>query len=145
VRQGKYEDDRFDDRLVDASAALILKRWKPEPAPTWVTAIPSRRRPHLVADFAGRLAEALGLPFIPALERKAGALEQKTMANSFMQATNVRDTLQVIAARVRPGPVLLVDDIVDSRWTLTVAGWLLRTHGCTRVYPFALASAAPRG
>ena len=37
------------------------------------------------------------------------------------------------------GPVLLVDDMVDSRWTLTVAAWLLRSHGSGEVFPLALA------
>ena len=40
------------------------------------------------------------------------------------------------------GPVLLVDDLVDSRWTLTVAGRLLRQAGAPAVLPFALAAAA---
>ena len=34
-----------------------------------------------------------------------------------------------------------MDDVVDSRWTLTVAGHLLRTHGSGLVYPFAFAEA----
>jgi len=38
--------------------------------------------------------------------------------------------------------VLLVDDIVDSGWTLTVVGALLRKAGCGRIYPFALATTA---
>jgi ATP-dependent DNA helicase RecQ len=41
----------------------------------------------------------------------------------------------------RREPVLLVDDLVDSRWTLTVAAWLLRSHGSGEVWPFALAQA----
>jgi ATP-dependent DNA helicase RecQ len=36
-------------------------------------------------------------------------------------------------------PVLLVDDLVDSRWTMTVAGRELRRHGSGPVLPFALA------
>jgi ATP-dependent DNA helicase RecQ len=51
----------------------------------------------------------------------------------------------VVPAAVRSGPVLLVDDLVDSRWTLTVAGSLLRDHGAGPVLPFALAVATPRG
>ena len=39
------------------------------------------------------------------------------------------------------GPVLLVDDLADSRWTMTVAGALLRRAGAPGVLPFALASA----
>jgi ATP-dependent DNA helicase RecQ len=34
--------------------------------------------------------------------------------------------------------VLLVDDMVDSRWTLTVATWLLRGNGSGEVWPIAL-------
>ncbi len=44
-----------------------------------------------------------------------------------------------------PAPVLLVDDMVDSGWTMTVAAVLLRQHGSGPVYPFALAKASPRG
>jgi ATP-dependent DNA helicase RecQ len=40
------------------------------------------------------------------------------------------------------GPVLLVDDLVDSRWTITVAGALLRAAGARAVLPFALATVA---
>jgi ATP-dependent DNA helicase RecQ len=56
----------------------------------------------------------------------------------------VSDKLGVDGSAVRPGPVLLVDDIVDSGWTLTVAGSLLRTHGSGEVHPFALAAATAR-
>ncbi len=41
--------------------------------------------------------------------------------------------------RLPGGPVLLVDDMVDSRWTLTVAAWLLRSKGSGEVWPLALA------
>jgi len=37
--------------------------------------------------------------------------------------------------------VLLIDDIVDSKWTMTVCGKELRVNGAGLVYPFALASA----
>ena len=44
---------------------------------------------------------------------------------------------------VRPGPVLLIDDMVDSRWTLTVLGFKLRQAGSGPVFPFALADTSP--
>jgi ATP-dependent DNA helicase RecQ len=37
------------------------------------------------------------------------------------------------------GPVLLVDDVIDSGWTMTVAARLVRTAGATSVLPLALA------
>ena len=143
VRQGKYEQGHFEDQLVKAAANLIRDRWKPDPFPEWVTAIPSLRHPGLVYDFAARLAGALHLRFVPALVRTGEAPEQKLMANSSMQARNVSGTLAVVD-QVPLGPVLLVDDIIDSGWTLTLAGWLLRGRGSRVVYPFTLARAAAR-
>jgi ATP-dependent DNA helicase RecQ len=143
VAEGKYVHGLFGENLVKAAAELSSERWNPSPAPGWVTAIPSRRHPRLVPDFARRLAVELGLQFVPALVRARDAAEQKTMANSTMQARNVLGTMQVVGA-VPPAPVLLVDDIVDSRWTLTMAGYLIRQHGGGVVHPFALAKATPR-
>jgi len=143
VRQGKYERGAFDDQLVEASAKMIRERWNPDPFPQWVTAIPSRRHPGLVYDFASRLAARLGVGFIAALVRTAEAPEQKLMANSSMQARNVAGTLETIE-RVPSGAVLLVDDIIDSGWTLTLAGWLLRKKGSGVVHPFTLARATAR-
>jgi len=39
------------------------------------------------------------------------------------------------------GPVLLVDDVVDSGWTATVVARLLRRAGAPAVLPLALALA----
>jgi ATP-dependent DNA helicase RecQ len=140
VRQGKYHDRHFADDLVEA-CAVLLREWNPQPAPAWVTCIPSLRHPDLVPDFARRLAAALGLPFDVALEKTDNRAEQKTMANSTQQARNIDGSLAISAHGVRAGPVLLVDDMVDSRWTLTVAAWLLRSHGSGEVLPLALALA----
>ena len=141
VAAGKYRDGRFDDALVQAAAELVQQRWRPLPAPAWVTAVPSRRRPLLVADFAGRLAAALRLPFRGALQNLYELQEQKSMRNNAKQCANVRHAFRASPERVLPGPVLLVDDMVDSRWTLTICGQLLRDAGSGMVYPFALASA----
>ena len=65
------------------------------------------------------------------------------MANSSMQARNVAGTLETIE-RVPTGSLLLIDDIVDSGWTLTLAGWLLRQKGIGVVHPFTLARATAR-
>jgi ATP-dependent DNA helicase RecQ len=143
VRDGKYVDNRFADELVEASSQLIIQHWKPDPFPAWLTAIPSHRHPTLVYDFADRLAMRLGIPFLPVLVRTGEPPEQKTMQNSTMQARNVMGTLSV-EADIPSEPVLLVDDIIDSGWTLTMAGYLLRSHGSGEVYPFTLAQASGR-
>ena len=118
-----------------------MKEWNPQPAPQWVTSVPSLRHPQLVPDFAARLAIALGLPFSPALEKIEPRPEQKAMSNSTFQARNVDGSLGIVPGNMPSGPVLLVDDIVGSRWTLTVAAWLLRRHGSGEVWPLALSMA----
>ncbi len=140
VRQGKYVDDGYSDELIGACAGLVAQ-WRPEPPPAWVTYVPSRRRPVLVAGFAQRLAAALGLPCLEALVKTHDTAEQKDMLNSAQQARNLDGTIAVTDVARPSGPVLLVDDICDSRWTLTVCSWLLRSSGSGPVWPMALALA----
>ncbi len=140
VRQGKSRDGRFADQLVEACAAMA-GTWAPQPAPTWITCIPSRRHANLVPDFARRLAIALKLPFHSVLEKTDERPAQKEMENSSQQARNVDGSLK-IQGNLPAGPVLLVDDMVDSRWTMTVAAYLLISHGSGPVFPLALASTA---
>lgn len=137
VRQGKYHDGHFSDDLVAACVKMIQK-WNPQPSPTWVTCVPSLRHPELVPNFAQRLAAALGLPFHMVIAKTDARPEQKTMANSTQQARNIDGSLALNGQPIPPGPVLLVDDMVDSRWTLTVAAWLLRKSGSGAVWPMAL-------
>lgn len=137
VRRGKYHDGRFSDDLVAACVEMI-KAWNPQPPLTWVTCIPSLRHPTLVPDFAERLSAAMRLQFHVVLEKTDARPEQKTMANSAQQARNIDGSLALNGRPVPDGPVLLVDDMVDSRWTLTVAAWLLRRGGSGAVWPLAL-------
>jgi ATP-dependent DNA helicase RecQ len=137
VRQGKYRDRRFADDLVEACVKMI-QEWNPLPQPTWVTGVPSLRHPDLVPNFAERLATALGLPFSMIIVKTDNRPEQKTMANSTQQARNIDGSLALNGQPVPPGPVILIDDMVDSRWTLTVATWLLRKNGSGQVWPLAL-------
>ena len=143
VRQGKYTSDRFDDRLVNAAAELVRERWRPDPPPTWVASVPSLRHPELVVDLARRLAEALGLPYRPALLKTRETPAQKEMENSAQQLANVGKAFAAASGTVLPGPVLLVDDMVDSGWTLAVCGSRLRKAGSGPVFPFALAVTTP--
>ena len=147
VQRGRVVDRAFSRDLVDASAKAIQDRWRPAPAPTWVTAVPSGRRPGMVEDFARALAARLGLPFVEVFVLPDGdAQPQGAMQNSAQQLSNAHARLAIQAAApvVDAGPVLLVDDMVDSGWTLTVAGWLLRNHGSGEVHPYALAAATAR-
>jgi ATP-dependent DNA helicase RecQ len=68
--------------------------------------------------------------------------EQKKMQNNYKQLGNLAGTFEIDAYPGMSGPVLLVDDTVDSRWTFTVVAALLRKAGSGPVFPFALASTA---
>jgi ATP-dependent DNA helicase RecQ len=138
VKRGKLVDGAFDDDLVTASSDLITNRWRPDPFPEWVTCVPSTRHPGLVSDFAGALGAAMDLPFRPVVTKTKETAPQKEMENSHQQLLNVHAAFAVEDAPP-DRPVLLVDDMVDSRWTLTVVGAALRSAGVPTVYPFALA------
>ncbi|HEY4895208.1 MAG TPA: RecQ family ATP-dependent DNA helicase [Solirubrobacteraceae bacterium] len=139
VKAGKYGGSGFDDRLVEAVAEMLENDWQPDVTPTWVTAVPSRRAPDLVPGFAKRLADRLGLPYRDALEKIGDTPPQKTMENSYYQAQNALESFAVIAGAAIAEPVFLVDDMVDSRWSITVCGVLLAEAGCGPVVPLALA------
>jgi ATP-dependent DNA helicase RecQ len=136
VRQGR-RDGRFADELVEAAAEAV-RSWGAPVA--WVAAVPSRRSGELVPDFARRLAERLGLPYAPVLERVGDSPPQREMANSQQQVANVRGQFAVTGTRPE-GPCLLVDDIRFSGWTLAMVGGQLRGRGGAPVYPLALSTA----
>lgn len=53
----------------------------------------------------------------------------------------VGESLAAELAGLGGGSVMLIDDLVDSRWTVTVAGRALRRAGAGAVLPLALAQA----
>ncbi len=138
---GKHYD-HFNDALVRASASLIRNRWKPNPRPAWVTCVPSQNRPKLLPQFAASLAQRLRIPFYPCVQKVRQNQPQKLQGNRYFQCKNLDGAFRV-QSPIRSSPVLLVDDIVDSAWTLTIVAALLRQAGSDLVYPFALATTAP--
>ncbi|EJL6761595.1 RecQ family ATP-dependent DNA helicase [Vibrio cholerae] len=132
---------QFSDELVEAMATMILERWHPNPMPQWVCCVPSRNHPELVPQFARKLALRLELPFIDAVRKVKNNQPQKGQQNRFHQCRNL-DGAFAITQPVPNTPMLLVDDIVDSGWTLTVIAALLKQAGSGDVYPVALASSS---
>ncbi len=94
---------RFSDELVGAAADLV-RAWA-IPA-DWIAAVPARREGDPVSDFGRRLADALGKPFAPVLERAQDRPPQREMANSAQQVANVRGAFRV-AGEVPAGACLL--------------------------------------
>lgn len=132
---------RFSNELVEAMAEMIQQRWQPNPAPQWVCCVPSRHHSELVPDFAKRLADRLGLPFVNAVSKIKDNQPQKGQQNRFHQCRNL-DGVFAVTQPYEGQSVLLVDDIVDSGWTLTVIAALLQQAGSGLVYPIALASSS---
>lgn len=138
VREDKHAG-RFRDELVEAVAEMIRERWQPAPAPEWVACVPSLAHPDLVPDLARGLAGRLGVPFLPLVEKVRPNEPQKLQQNRYRQCANL-DGVFAVRGDVPAGPVLLLDDIVDSGWTLTVVAALLRRAGSGPVFPLALAT-----
>ena len=139
VSQEKHAG-HFTDELVKAMAAMFIDRWKPDPSPTWVTCVPSMNHPQLVPDFARRVATILELPFLDAITKKKANQPQKMQQNRFHQCNNLDGVFEV--GEVMEGPVVLIDDIIHSRWTITVVAALLQQFGSGPVYPMVLATVA---
>lgn len=143
VAECKYKIGVFDDQLIEASIEL-LKDFVVENNIKWVTSIPSLRRPELVKNFAVKIADRLKLPFSISIIKKYNNKFQKELHTSYLQFKNANDSFEVLNKNILNGNVLLIDDMVDSRWTFTVCGYKLRSSGCGKVYPFALANTAGR-
>lgn len=142
VKQGKYsKEKRFCDELVGKSAQM-LRPFVKEHGITHICPVPSLRS-DLVHDFAVRLSESLKLEFVELLN-KSSARQQKEMENSAYQCANAYQSFAVKEDICIPLNILLVDDMVDSRWTFTVCGYRLMEAGAEKIYPFALADSGNR-
>lgn len=145
VAQDKYRADEFQKELVEKAAAVLKERLMGE-GYTLVTSIPSARNGK-VAQFAERLAEALGMEYRELLCAAGEGAQQKTMQNSYFQYRNAVAKIRVKegAGFLNRAGVILVDDLVDSKWTLTVAGGRLKKLGAGKVFPFCLADSSRGG
>ena len=145
VSQEKYyaQSKKFSDELVTACVEMV-REWSPDPAPQWVTCIPSLEPSKLVAAFAERLAEELGLDFVECIQKTPNNKKQKFRTNTFERISNLDGAFTINTDQCRAGACLLVDDITGSGWTFTVASALLRQAGCSAVYPMALSLTLPR-
>ena len=117
--------------------AELVKVWQPMPAPTWLTYIPSTSNPHFAVVVAERIAALLGIALHHAIERGIDRPPQSAMENSVQQHRNVAGAFDVIGD-IPPGPVILFDDSINSKWTMTVVGARLREAGSGPVFPLVV-------
>ncbi len=141
---GEPVDADLPPALVDA-VFRVLRAWDWPERPVAVVAVPSLARPRLVASLAQGIARAGRLAPLGSLAPAPGAGRASASVNSAFRVRDVWGRFVVPpaladAVAAASGPVLLVDDLIDSRWTMTVAGRLLRRAGAPAVLPFALAA-----
>ncbi len=136
---------------VIAGVVKVLAAWSWGQRPACVVSLPSRTRPRLIGSLATRIAEIGRLPYLgpmtcatsgpaasPAASRQHNSAQRlRAVWRAFDVPADVRSGITRLA-----GPVLLVDDLVDTGWTMTVAAMSLREAGAVAVLPLALASAA---
>jgi ATP-dependent DNA helicase RecQ len=134
-------DQAAPGALLDA-VVEVLKAWAhgddPWPArPAAVVAVGSRRRPELVRSVAAHVAAVGRLPLLGTV---SVGTESGSRANSAQRVRALYDSITVPAevSAALAGPVLLVDDYVDSGWTMAMVARELRLAGAIAVLPLAL-------
>ncbi|WP_129358741.1 RecQ family ATP-dependent DNA helicase [Rothia uropygioeca] len=128
------------------ACVAVLAEWDWSVRPAGVVSIPSTTRPRLTGSLARGLAEAGRLPYLGELDLAPDAATSSGQGggNSAFSVAAIWGRFHVgpeLADRIRDqnGPVLLVDDLIDSRWTMTIAAREVRRAGASGVLPFALA------
>jgi ATP-dependent DNA helicase RecQ len=136
------EDGPVPRSLVDA-VLEVLRDWHPDWAarPTGVAYVESARRPQLVRELAEGLARLMQLPVVARWHIvDADVAPGQGAANSAQRVAAVgRRFSLAVDEPLDGGPVLLVDDLVGTGWTLTLAARALRQAGATAVLPLTLA------
>ncbi|MFG2538035.1 RecQ family ATP-dependent DNA helicase [Streptomyces sp. NPDC048511] len=115
------------------------------PRPVGVVTVASRRRPQLVQSLGSRIAEVGRMPLLGTVTYAPGSEDLRiSQTNSAQRVRALHEALVVEPALAEAlaaagGPVLLVDDLSDTGWTLAVAARLLRRAGAEGVFPLVLA------
>ena len=129
-------DAEAPQEILDATVE-VLKRWSRHwQRPTAVVPMPSRRFPTLINSVASHLATVGRLPLLDAL-----MITGPRPTDDAASGVRVRELLAGLGPRPDlrlDGPVLLVDDTIRTRWTMTVAGKLLSDAGAAEVLPLAI-------
>ncbi len=123
-----------------AACIRVLADWSWDERPAAVVAMPSLKHSQLISSVASALATAGRLPNLGVLGTPRPRASSEPGGNSAYRLAAVWNHFSTDGMAVPQGrPVLLVDDLVDSRWTMTVAGRELRRAGASAVLPFSLA------
>ncbi|HKU40343.1 MAG TPA: RecQ family ATP-dependent DNA helicase [Polyangiales bacterium] len=131
-------DAEVDDDIFRAVVG-VLSGWRWAERPTQVAWVPSRSRPRLIASLAKRLADVGRLRLVGSLVRVRDAPIQTSRSNSAQRLKAVYSAFSAEGLELSATPLLLVDDRIDSGWTIAEAARVLRAAGSGPVLPFVLA------
>ncbi|MBW8173613.1 RecQ family ATP-dependent DNA helicase [Ornithinimicrobium sp. Arc0846-15] len=143
IREVLQQDGPVPQPLVQA-VVQVLAQWDWNVRPVAIVAMPSRTRPELINSLADQISNLGRLPWLGSLDYAHGGPTGEAGGNSAFRLAGVWDRIVVpddLASEVdrTRGPILLIDDVVDSRWTMTVAARALRQAGAIDVLPLVLA------
>ncbi|WP_216216170.1 RecQ family ATP-dependent DNA helicase [Amycolatopsis aidingensis] len=139
---GTRATDQAVPEQVFQACLAVLAAWDWPARPVAVAGISARTRPNLVRSLVSKLSEVGRLPLLGMVEpagpppRRANSAQR--LADLWNRLTLPEDLRSALAGVA--GPVLLVDDLIDTGWTMTLAARLLREAGAPAVLPFVLAS-----
>ncbi len=140
-------DAPISDALLGA-CVRVLKDWAWDERPVAVVNVPSRSKPLLVDSFARGIARIGQLQDLGSVDVVDEGPRGEPGGNSAYRLAGVWGAFTIgaeLAGKLKAlegKPILLIDDRVDSRWTMTVVGRELRRAGAGPVLPFALAVVA---
>jgi len=121
------------------AAVDVLAAWPWESRPAAVMGVDSRAHPLLIGSLVDGLGELGRLRNLGILRYRPGH-QPVAAANSAYRVAALNDCWEVPQLAGTDGPVLLIDDVTDTGWTMTMASRVLRRAGASEVLPFALAS-----
>ncbi|HEX2824468.1 MAG TPA: RecQ family ATP-dependent DNA helicase [Streptosporangiaceae bacterium] len=139
-------DEPVTRPVVDA-LIKVLAAWDWAQRPAGVLTLPSRTRPRLIASLGQQIAAVGRLPYLGGLDYTGATGPGPRRHNSAQRLRSLWDAFEV-PAEVRTGisgldgPVLVIDDRIETGWTMTVAARLIRAAGATAALPLALAVSA---
>ena len=136
-------DGPVTDQFADA-VVKVLAAWDWSQRPAGIVTVPSRTRPVLITSLAQRIAQVGRLPYLgslgyvgpdgPGPRRHNSAQRLCSLWHALIVPEDLREALGQST-----GPLLLIDDRIETGWTMTVAAKQLREAGAPAVLPLALA------
>jgi ATP-dependent DNA helicase RecQ len=136
-------DAPVTDQLMDA-VVKVLTAWDWSQRPVGVVTLPSRSRPALITSLGERIAQIGRLPYLgslgyaspdgPGPRRHNSAQRLRSLWGALTLPDDLRGAMDQLT-----GPLLLIDDRIETGWTMTVAAKHLRQAGAPAILPLVLA------